>query len=116
MQQSGGTNEVLRFEPLGEFVIDRRKQLEGLTPTAMRNPVPRKIRADTQLVGQGPYRSRFDKRFLQQFFSPLGLACMEQDRRMDPQQLRTAPTLTLLLLVRDRSRHGFARLIDTLLS
>ena len=110
MQQSGGTNKVLRIEPLGEPLIDRCKQLEGLSPAPKADQMLSEIGSDAQFVCQGANRSRFGKRFSQQPFTFWNIALMEYERRIYPQQLCPAPALALTLLMADRPRDRLARL------
>ena len=86
LQQARGSNKVLRFKALGEFLIDRGQQSAGLGPATSRDPERGKIGGDTQLEGRRSYCARFGERLLQPLFSAQRLTCMEKDGRIDPLQ------------------------------
>ena len=69
LQQARGSNKILRFKALGEFLIDRGEQSDGLGPAASRDPVRGKIGGDTQLEGQRSYGARLGERLLQPLFA-----------------------------------------------
>ena len=97
-QEFPSFNEVLRFEALGEFLIDRGQQSDGLGPAAGRDPVRGKIGGAPQLEGHRPDGARFGESLLQPLFSTQRLTCMEKNRCIDTLQFRPAPAFSLAFL------------------